>query len=193
MISAPFASAGQRSAVECVVPWTDEARYDAALFDSAFEMLAETSRRFRVWLAPMTSSERGLYRFDAAIESLRRYPQAIAWNGRGQTGLDRLHATLDRTSPGAIRVVADFSEPFRAADLAEALTAGKRRATAFGLAAKRSLLMSIAAPEAGVEIRVDAAQQPLLARPPIVVESETGGRRLRPVGNIRKIRSLGAT
>jgi hypothetical protein len=189
----PFvASVAQRSAVECVVPWTDDARYDAALFETAFEMLAEASPRFRAWLVPMSTSERPFSRYDATIEALRKYPQLRVWNERGRKGLDRLNATLDATSPGAIRVVADFGQPFRAADLAEALIAGKRRATAFGMGEPIVARMPAASIQDSRSIRLDGPQAPF-SRQPVVVESETGGRRLRPVGNIRRIRTSGVS
>lgn len=189
----PFvASVAQRPAVECVVPWTDDARYDVALFETAFEMLAEASPRFRVWLVPMAKAERPFSRYDAVVEALRRYPQLRVWNERGQKGLDRLNATLDATSPGAIRVVADFDQPFRIAELAEALIAGRRRTAAFGMSAQ-SPVRNFATPnEESRSIRVDGPQ-PLFSRSPVVVESETGGRRLRPVGNIRRIRTSGVS
>lgn len=188
--AAPFAAS--RSAVECVVPWTNDARFDSARWETAFEMLAEVSPRFRLWLVPMAAAEHPFSHYDAAVEAMRRWPQVRVWTERGQRGLDRLNAMLDETSPKAIRVVADLSSPFRSADLAEALLAGKRRPTAFGMGGEIVPRQFASLREMGTSIRVDAAQQgPFASRSP-VVEGETHERRLRPMGNIRKIRTSNA-
>lgn len=184
-----YPRATARTAVECVVPWTDDAHFDAARWETALEMLAEASPRFRLWLVPMAAAERPFSRFDAAVETMRRWPQVRVWTERGQRGLDRLNAMLDETAPGAIRVTADFSVPFRSAELSEALLAGKRRPTAFGMGGEKLSQEFVTLRDRGASIRVDAPQPALFASRANVVESETCERRLRPVGNIRKIRT----
>lgn len=190
--AAPLASVSSQPAVECVVPWTDDARFDSARWETALEMLAEVSPRFRLWLVPMAATERPFSHYDAAVEAMRRWSQVRVWTERGQRGLDRLNAMLDETSPKAIRVVADYSAPFRISDLAEALLAGKRRPTAFGMASAIEPKPFASARPNGSSIRVDAAQPASFATRPAPMESESPERRLRPVGNIRKIRTLNA-
>jgi hypothetical protein len=190
--AAPFAAAPSRSAVECVVPWTDDARFDSARWETALEMLAEVSPSFRLWLVPMAAAERPFSHYDAAVEAMRRWPQVRVWTERGQRGLDRLNAMLDEASPKAIRVVADFSAPFRSGDLAEALLAGKRRPTAFGMGGDIMLRQFASARMNGASIRVDAGELVPFASRPVLVESESTERRLRPMGNIRKIRTSSA-
>jgi hypothetical protein len=187
-----YPRAAARPAVECVVPWTDEARFDAARWETALEMLAEASPRFRLWLVPMAAAERPFSRYDAAVEATRRWPQVRVWTERGQRGLDRLNAMLDETASGAIRVTADFSVPFRSAELSEALLAGKRRPMAFGMGGERLSQEFVTLGESGASIRVDGPQPALFAGRASVMESETSERRLRPVGNIRKIRTSNA-
>jgi hypothetical protein len=187
-----FAPAASRSAVECVVPWTDDARFDSARWETALEMLAEVSPRFRLWLVPMAAAERPFSHYDAAIEAMRRWPQLHVWTERGQRGLDRLNAMLDETSTKAIRVIADFSVPFRSGDLAEALLAGKRRPTAFGMGGDIAARQFASLRQNGASIRVDAGEPAPFANRPVIVENESPERRLRPVGNIRKIRTSNA-
>jgi hypothetical protein len=187
-----YPRAAARPAVECVVPWTNDARFDAARWETALEMLAEVSPRFRLWLVPMAAAERPFSCFDAAVEAMRRWPQVRVWTDRGQRGLDRLNAMLDETTPGAVRVVADFSVPFRTLELSEALLAGKRRPTAFGIGAERIRQEFVTLRDSGASMRVDAPQSALFASRSTVAENETSERRLRPVGNIRKIRTSNA-